>query len=79
MHSAHDRITHWKEVRRYDGRRTPVVVSHFFLESTFIDQNNPTRRAHGRPPNWGSLKLDLCSIRVVVDGRGQPQEAGTGA
>ena len=30
---------------------------HFFLESTFIDQNNPKRQT--ADPHWGSPKLDL--------------------
>ncbi len=38
----------------------------FFLESTFIDQNNPKRQTAG--PQWGSPKLDLRgSVAARVD------------
>jgi hypothetical protein len=36
------------------------VASESFLESTFIDQNNPKRQTAG--PHWGSPKLDLSEL-----------------
>jgi len=36
------------------------VASESFLESTFIDQNNPTRQTAG--PHWGSLELGLLGL-----------------
>jgi hypothetical protein len=39
----------------------PLAVSVLvFLESTFIDQNNPKRQTAG--PLWGSPKLDLSGL-----------------
>jgi hypothetical protein len=37
-----------------------VSALFLFLESTFIDQNNPKRQTAG--PLWGSPKLDLSGL-----------------
>ena len=36
------------------------VASQSFLETTFIDQNNPTRQTAG--PHWGSSELGLLGL-----------------
>ena len=43
------------------------VASESFLESTFIDQNNPTRQTAG--PHWGSSELGLLGL-AYHDARG---------
>ena len=42
------------------------VASESFLESTFIDPNNPTRQTAG--PHWGSSELGLLGL--AYDARG---------
>ncbi len=41
------------------ARAQRITAALFFLESTFIDQNNPKRQTAG--PLWGSPKLDLVT------------------
>ena len=49
------------------------VASESFLESTFIDQNNPTRQTAG--PHWGSSELGLLGL-AYHDARGPQHRWG---
>jgi hypothetical protein len=49
------------------------VASESFLESTFIDQNNPTRQTAG--PYWGSSELGLLGL-AYHDARGPQHRWG---
>jgi len=49
------------------------VASQSFLETTFIDQNNPTRQTAG--PHWGSSELGLLGL-AYHDARGPQHRWG---